>query len=324
MKVQTFVFTALAALVTLATGSPHSSSSVSARHVRLAHRAQSNASHARGLKKRCQHHPNKAIAVTDAAKLVTPVATAPVVEPAPTKAPLQYNVNSGGANAPDVASHVIKVDSKCGPTGAKEKTTATSGPNGDISWLNCGLTDGGWNPPFVRVDDLVTVDLQSALARPHNAFEACRSYVSLFEKYGKRYGVQPIMLAAFAMQESSCNPHAVGGGGEQGLMQITRDKCDGAPGGNCKEPDFNIRTAAAFFSSILKSNGGNVLASLGHYNGWHKGLTRAQATAAAHTGCCRCQNNLDYLHQFVNGWLQNINAQDAVPRLGKYFNLDIC
>lgn len=37
------------------------------------------------------------------------------------------------------------------------------------------------------------------------------------------------------MQESSCNPHTVGGGGEQGLMQITRDKCGGAPGGNCQD-----------------------------------------------------------------------------------------
>ena len=38
------------------------------------------------------------------------------------------------------------------------------------------------------------------------------------------------------MQESGCNPNAVGGAGEQGLMQITKDKCGGAPGGNCQDP----------------------------------------------------------------------------------------
>jgi hypothetical protein len=43
-------------------------------------------------------------------------------------------------------------------------------------------------------------------------------------------------LASFAMQESGCNPETVGGAGEQGLMQITREKCGGAPGGNCREP----------------------------------------------------------------------------------------
>lgn len=44
------------------------------------------------------------------------------------------------------------------------------------------------------------------------------------------------MLASFAMQESSCVPSAVGGAGEQGLMQITVDKCGGAPDGNCQDP----------------------------------------------------------------------------------------
>ena len=44
------------------------------------------------------------------------------------------------------------------------------------------------------------------------------------------------MLAAFAMQESTCNADTVGANGEQGLMQLTADKCGGAPGGNCKDP----------------------------------------------------------------------------------------
>lgn len=43
------------------------------------------------------------------------------------------------------------------------------------------------------------------------------------------------MLAAFAMQESSCNPNTVGGAGEQGLMQLTKDKCGDAPNGDCKD-----------------------------------------------------------------------------------------
>ncbi len=50
------------------------------------------------------------------------------------------------------------------------------------------------------------------------------------------YGFPPILLASFAMQESSCNHDAVGGGGEQGLMQISKDKCGDAPNGDCKNP----------------------------------------------------------------------------------------
>jgi len=130
------------------------------------------------------------------------------------------------------------------------------------------------------------------------------------------------MLASFAMQESSCQPSAVGGGGEQGLMQLTQDKCAGAPGGNCQDPDFNIRQGAKFFSQTLSSNGGNVLQAIGSYNGWTLGLTESAAFAAASSDCCRCQNNGDYLMQFANGWLLNINPY--TNHLGKYFNLDAC
>lgn len=48
--------------------------------------------------------------------------------------------------------------------------------------------------------------------------------------------VPSILIASIAMQESTCNPDTEGGGGEQGLMQLTPDKCGGAPGGNCKDP----------------------------------------------------------------------------------------
>lgn len=37
--------------------------------------------------------------------------------------------------------------------------------------------------------------------------------------------------------------------------------------------DFNIRTGTKFFADILASNDGDVLLSLGRYNGWFPGLT---------------------------------------------------
>jgi len=126
------------------------------------------------------------------------------------------------------------------------------------------------------------------------------------------------------MQESSCNPNEVGGAGEQGLMQITRDKCKEAPGGDCKEIDFNIRTTAKYLADTLNANNGNLLLTMGTYNGWFSGLTFSQATAAAHSSCCTCQNNLDYLHQVVNGWFQNKDPRSTDFPMGKYFNLDNC
>lgn len=118
---------------------------------------------------------------------------------------------------------------------ALAKTTKTAGPNGSIDFLNCGIDGPGWNPPSVHIADVIVESLSEAVQSPTSPFHTCKSYVQLFNKYGDKYDIPPIFLASFAMQESSCNPNTVGGAGEQGLMQITKDKCGGSPGGNCKD-----------------------------------------------------------------------------------------
>ncbi|OBZ68247.1 hypothetical protein A0H81_11757 [Grifola frondosa] len=153
-----------------------------------------------------------------------------------------------------VASGVINVASNCGAIGASKDISPTSGPNGAQYWLNCGVDGGGWNPPYVKVSDIVAKDLNDALKESNSPFTACAPYVDLFYKYGNQFGVAPILIASIAMQESSCNPDTTGGAGEQGLMQITKDKCGAAPGGNCKDPDYNIKTGTDFFKTTLNDN----------------------------------------------------------------------
>jgi len=166
------------------------------------------------------------------------------------------------------------------------------------------------------------MDLSTALKDPNSPFHACKPYLSFFEKHAAENNLPAILLASFSMQESGCVPSTIGGAGEQGLMQITKEKCVGAPNGDCLDPDFNIGTAAKYFAQTLAADGGNLLLSVGRYNGWHGNLTHAEATAAAHTSCCRCQNNLDYPMQFFNGWLLNLNPYKL--KLGSIFNLAVC
>ncbi|CCM06386.1 uncharacterized protein FIBRA_08645 [Fibroporia radiculosa] len=243
-------------------------------------------------------------------------------------------------------SGLIDVKSSCGPTGATWNVTATSGPNGSIDWLNCGVEDSGWRPPFVRVVDLIAKNLTEALQDARSPFKACRAYLTLFERYATEFGLPPILIAAIAMQESSCNPVTIGGGGEQGLMQLTHDKCGGAPNGNCRDPRaiekaYNIRMGAKYLSTTLKRNGGSFLLTLGNYNGWPKGLTFVSNDFVVDIRRSRRLNVRDstrvkpLLQHIVlvvaarttwimNGWLQNINPYDSEPHLGKYFNLDLC
>ena len=103
----------------------------------------------------------------------------------------------------------------CGWCGSSD-----SQPNGSEDWLNCGLNNGGWNPPYVACSDLVAVDLDAS-----GVFSPCSQYIDLFNQFGNQYNVHPIMLASFAMQESTCNAGATGGNGEAGLMQIAPENC---------------------------------------------------------------------------------------------------
>ncbi|KAF9523993.1 lysozyme-like domain-containing protein [Crepidotus variabilis] len=275
--------------------------------------------------KRCKNRPGKQSTVASApSSTVKPPPAQPPVKaasppPAAAAAPAPPPASNGGGNG------LIKAnDGRCGPNGATKDITPTSGPNGAMDWLDCGFEGGGWNPPFVKVQDLVTVSLSEAIQKPGNPFGACKDFIEIFERHGNANGVPPIMLASFAMQESSCQPWQIGGAGEQGLMQITKDKCGGAPGNNCLDPDFNIGAGARYFKQTLDSLGGNVIQAVGTYNGWRVGLTPATAFAG-YNGNCHTQNDGDYLQKFFNGFLQSVDPSNYNgQRLGKYHNLDRC
>ncbi|TFK44405.1 lysozyme-like domain-containing protein [Crucibulum laeve] len=331
MKIPTAVLAVFCTLLAVNASNPHDNLALSSRHAKLANRAP--ALERKNVTKRCPKRTTKNNSNNGIVKASSTPSSAPQETPTSIKektastaapAPAPAATTKAASSVNNAASGTINVKSSCGSIGASKKTSHTAGPNGSIEWLNCGIDSGGWNPPYIRIENVVAQSLSGAINSGSSPFTACKNFVGTFEKYGNQYGIPPIMLASFAMQESSCNPNTVGGGGEQGLMQITKEKCADAPGGNCKDPDFNIRTGAKFFADTLNGNNGDLLLSLGQYNGWYRGLTYAKATAARFTSCCRCQNNLDYLHQFLNGWLQNINAYDSSLRLGKYFNLDTC
>ncbi|KAF9793374.1 lysozyme-like protein [Thelephora terrestris] len=247
-------------------------------------------------------------------------ASSPSPAPSPSPSP-SPSPTPNTSPAPSNSNGVIQVqDNTCGPNGATEQVTQTTGPNGSIDWMNCGVNGAGWTPPPVKVTDLITVDLDDAISQG-GPFTTCSAFVWAFKQYGQQFGLPPILLASIALQESSCNPATVGGNGEQGLMQLTSDKCGDAPGGNCQDVGYNVMTGAKYFSSQLAASDGNFFLALGSYNGWVEGMTVQYATRMRYTAC-HAQNNLDYLHQTVNGWLQNKDAYAL--HLGEYFNIADC
>jgi len=122
---------------------------------------------------------------------------------------------------------------------------ATTGPNGQSAWLTCGISlddkTSGWNPPNATIDQIITLEggLRAAVKMNGSPYTACTDYIEIFEAAGGEFGskfialafmsslsltlckVPPLFIAAFALQESSCNPTTMGQGGETGMMQIS-------------------------------------------------------------------------------------------------------
>ncbi|KAF8316290.1 hypothetical protein DL93DRAFT_2166152 [Clavulina sp. PMI_390] len=262
------------------------------------------------------HHQQRKVALKPHQKRGSPSKTCQLKQPTTT--------TGSGVSGP-TASGVIKVtSSECPNTGATVQLTTSSGPNGSEDWLNCGITSsGGWNPPPIHISDLIYTDLNTALQSSSSPFQACKPYLSYFNSAASTYNIPSVILASIAMEESSCNPNAVGGAGEQGMMQITCDKCpNGQCGAACRDISYNVNKGAEYFVSVLNSAGGNVPMALGEYNGWYQGLTVAAAEAAANRGEPCQQNNLDYIHQQLNGWLQNVDPR--ARGMGTYNNMKSC
>ena len=83
--------------------------------------------------------------------------------------------------------------------------TEFAGPNGSIDWLNCGITsETGWHPPFVRVTDIVAVNLSQAVTSPASPFKRCAPFIALFEKYGRTFGSELEASFFFTALIQSC------------------------------------------------------------------------------------------------------------------------
>lgn len=78
--------------------------------------------------------------------------------------------------------------------------------------------------------------------------------LSIYERYGKQYGISPKLLKAIAIVESGENPNMVGDGGDSiGLMQV-QPKWHShrlKPGEDLLDPEVNIRVACEYLTELM-------------------------------------------------------------------------
>ncbi|OAA72556.1 extracellular soluble lytic transglycosylase [Cordyceps fumosorosea ARSEF 2679] len=212
-----------------------------------------------------------------------------------------------------------KAQGACSPT---KGGSGACGPNGSEAWLNTGLTGGGWNPPHLGINELTHISLDQYYK---GVGKACGKYDKEFQSAGKKHNIDPAILAFLAMQESSCN--ADEGGPTPGLMQCAPENCQNGKK-SCQYPvQDNVDCGAHVLRAGLDANGGNAIKAIGAYNGWftagsgrngNKGITEKYPCSAEGKRNGLPQN-LDYIHETLNGWFQGYDMYGKDSGLhGKY------
>ncbi len=115
-----------------------------------------------------------------------------------------------------------------------------------------------------------TIDLTSAYSAGStsaamNNLGVPASLQPLFSSAGSRYGIDPVLLAAVAKQESGFQPYVVSSAGAQGIMQMMPSTAAGL-GVSPFDPASAINGAAQLLSGYLQNYGGSVPMALAAYN----------------------------------------------------------
>lgn len=120
-----------------------------------------------------------------------------------------------------------------------------------------------------------------------------RSYQPLFEEAGRRWNVDPALLAAVARAESNFNPTAVSPAGAQGLMQFMPATA-AEMGVDPWNPASAIDGAARYLRTSLDAFGDTTLA-IASYNAGRGAVTR-------HGGVPPYRETRDYVEKVLAAW----------------------
>ena len=84
-------------------------------------------------------------------------------------------------------------------------------------------------------------------------YKRFRETLALFEKYGKRYGFDPLMLAAQGFQESQLNQAARSHVGAIGVMQIMPATGEQMKVGDIKVVESNIHAGTKYMDQLMRA-----------------------------------------------------------------------
>ncbi|MBW2636937.1 MAG: lytic transglycosylase domain-containing protein [Deltaproteobacteria bacterium] len=91
-------------------------------------------------------------------------------------------------------------------------------------------------------------------------------YNPIIKKAADRYEIDPALVKAIIMAESSYNPRAISKMGARGLMQLMPATAKALGVEDCFNPEHNIHAGVRYFRQLLDRFDGNIELALAAYN----------------------------------------------------------
>jgi membrane-bound lytic murein transglycosylase MltF len=125
--------------------------------------------------------------------------------------------------------------------------------------------------------------------------------LALFEKYGKKYGFDPLMLAAQGYQESQLNQQAKSHVGAVGIMQLMPETGEQMKVGDIHLAESNIHAGAKYMDQLMTTYFGDA-----HFSEGNRPLFAFASYNAGPANIARCRKEAEKQGLDPNKWFNNV------------------
>lgn len=130
--------------------------------------------------------------------------------------------------------------------------------------------------------------------------QAERLYRSIILRVARRHKVDPAMVKAIIMAESSFNPKAISNRGAVGLMQLMPNTAKSLGVNDAFDPENNINAGVLYFKKLLKEFRGDVELALAAYNAGSRKVKEYQGVPPFKTTQVYIKKVFEYYRHYKN------------------------
>jgi membrane-bound lytic murein transglycosylase MltF len=132
-------------------------------------------------------------------------------------------------------------------------------------------------------------------------YKRFQATLGLFEKYGKKYGFDPLMLAAQGYQESGLNQNAKSAVGAIGVMQLMPDTGEQMKVGDIHVVEANIHAGAKYMDQLMSSYFGDA-----HFSEGNRPLFAFASYNCGPGNVAKCRREAEKQGLDPNKWFNNV------------------